>query len=187
MNTVLQRISVAGMVAMVLTSAATAEVSVGFDFKSAYVSEGTTFNDGPVLQTWIEAYGLGLPEQYGSVVLGAWGNYDFNDYLDVAVANSFQETDWYASYYLPELVKNLDLFVGYIEYTYGAGAYDKEFNLGAGYGICDLDLGLTYYQGVGGFIDTDVYVKLAAGYGIELSEDLRAVGGWRIIHLHRTG
>ena len=96
----------AGMVAAV----ASAEVSVTTDFASAYVFRGVTLNDGVVIQPGIEASGLGMPEQYGSVAVGAWGNYDLDDYAPAgAVGSSFQETDWYGSFSLPEFVEGLDV------------------------------------------------------------------------------
>ena len=154
-----------------LAGVASAEVSITTDFASAYVFRGTTLNDGFVIQPGIEASGLGIPEAYGSVTLGAWGNFDLDDYAPAgAVSSSFQETDWYGSYSLPQFVEGLDLFVGYTEYTYGAGSNDKEANLGAGYEIGGIALGLTYYQGVGGNIGTSSYIELALGYSINFSE-----------------
>ncbi len=151
------------------------EVSVTADFASAYVFRGVTLNDGSVFQPGIEVSGLGLREECGSLTIGAWGNFDFDGYTPNGVAgSSFQETDWYASYGLPSLVDGLDLFVGYTEYTYGTGASDKEANIGAGYDLAGISLGLTYYQGVGGLIGTQVYVEGAIGYALELSEELSA-------------
>ena len=154
-----------------MATIASAEVSVTTDFASAYVFRGVTLNDGFVVQPGIEATGLGLPEQYGSVTLGAWGNYDLDDYVPAgAVGSSFQETDWYGSYGLPQFVEGLDLFVGYTEYSYGAGSSDKEVNVGAGYEVIGIALGLTYYQGVGGNIGTSSYTEFALGYGFDFSE-----------------
>ena len=61
-------------------SVATAGVDVTMDLASAYVFRGITFNDGVVFQPGIEASGLGLPEAYGAVAVGAWANYDIDDY-----------------------------------------------------------------------------------------------------------
>lgn len=164
----------AGAVLALGAGVAHAEAAAGVDFKSAYVSKGATFNDGPVMQPWIEVYGMGLPEQYGSVTIGAWGNYDFGDYKDVAVSGSYQENDWYGEYSLPTLVDGLSLSIGYIEYCYAAGAYDRDVTLSAGYNLSGIDFGVTYYQGVGGGIDTRAYFAFDAGYGIEISDAMTA-------------
>jgi len=147
-------------------------VSVTSDFASAYVYRGVTLNDGAVFQPGIEVTGFGLDEGFGSVTVGAWGNWDLDDYALAGVSSSsFSETDWYASYGLPAFVDGLDLFVGYTEYSYGAGASDKEANLGAGYEIAGIGLSLTWYQGVGGLIGAQSYVEFALGYALEFTED----------------
>ena len=161
----------AGLVA----SVATASVDVTLDFASAYVFRGVTFNDGLVFQPGIEAAGLGLPEEYGSVAVGAWGNYDIDDYDETLASSEFSEVDWYASYSLPTLVDGLDLYVGYTEYTYpGAeGGADKEGNLGLGYEIAGVGLGYTAYFNVGSGAK-NVYNEFTLGYGLDISEELAA-------------
>lgn len=162
----------AGMVAV----AASAEVSVTADFASAYVFRGVTFNDEAVFQPGIEASGFALPEEYGALAIGAWGNYDIGDYGGSLKSSEFSEVDWYGSYSLPSLVEGLDLFVGYTEYTYPNAALvsDKEANIGAGFSIADLALGLTAYYGVGGGVKGTAYYELTAGYDIAVSEELTA-------------
>ena len=160
----------AGLVAGV----AMAEVGVTLDFASAYVFRGSTFNDGAVFQPGIEASGFELPEEYGAVALGAWANYDIDDYDGAVPGSTFTETDWYVSYSLPTLVDGLDLFVGYTEYMYGGDSRDEELSLGAGYEVAGVGLGLTWYEAVGGGISGQTYVDLAAGYGIDISEELSA-------------
>ncbi|MEI6891223.1 MAG: hypothetical protein V5783_03540 [Pontiella sp.] len=168
------------LAASLVASIATAGVSTTLDFASAYVFRGVTLNDGAVFQPGIEVSDFGLPEEYGAVSVGAWGNYDFEDYTPSGASSStFQETDWYASYSLPAFVEGLDLFVGYGEYTYGAGVSDEEFSLGAGYEIVGIAVGLTYYQGVGGVISTSTYTELSLGYGFEFTEDFSAEVGAR--------
>lgn len=163
----------AGMVA----SSAMAGASVTADFASAYVFRGTTFNDGFVIQPGIEADGLGLPEEYGSVAVGAWGNIDINEPFPGAKTSEFSEIDMYGSYSLPALVEGLDLFVGYCEYTYPlyGGSADKEVNVGAGFDIAGVSLGATVYKLVGGAYVGDAWYEFSAGYSIEASEDL-AIG-----------
>ena len=118
---------------------ASAEVSTTFDFASAYVFRGVTFNDEAVFQPGIEATGMGIPEAYGAVAIGAWGNYDIGDYGGALKSSEFSEVDWYGSYSLPGFVEGLDLFVGYTEYTYPNAELvsDKEANIvtKAGYAV----------------------------------------------------
>jgi len=169
----------AGLVA----SVATAGVDVTADFASAYVFRGATFNDGFVVQPGIEASGLGLPEAYGAVLVGAWGNFDVDDYGGTLDSSQFSEIDWYAAYSLPGFVDGLDLFVGFTEYTYmdptGAGGIpaDKEVNLGAGYEIKGIALGATAYLGVGGGINGNAYYDLSASYAYEVTDELELSAG----------
>ncbi len=179
---------VAGVIATVAGTVAAevqeTEVSVTADFASAYVYRGVTLNDGAVFQPGIEVSGFGLDEGFGSVTVGAWGNWDFDDYALAGVSSSsFSETDWYASYGLPSLVAGLDLFIGYTEYSYGAGSSDKEANMGAGYEVAGIALGLTWYQGVGGLIGTQSYVELALGYALDITEEFSASVDARFAYL----
>ena len=155
-----------------IAGAATAEVSTTFNLASAYVFRGVTYNDGPVFQPGIEAAGLGLPEAYGAVTVGAWGNYDIDDYGGLLDSSEFSEVDWYLSYSLPVFVEGLDLFAGYTEYTYpNGGTADKEGNLGAGYELAGIGLGYTAYFNVGSG-GKDVYNEFTLGYGMDLAEGL---------------
>lgn len=176
----MKKIITTSIAAAMVAGMAAAGVDVTMDFASAYVFRGVTLSDGPSFQPGIEASGLGLPEAYGGVAVGAWGACDLDDSYTGASSSTFQETDWYASYSLPAFVEGLDLSVGYCEYSYGAGASDKEFNVGAGYSIVGIGLGATYYQGVGGGIDTSAYGELSAGYDIEATEDLAVSLGARV-------
>ncbi len=153
-----------------LVAVASAEVSVTMDLASAYVFRGVTLLDGASFQPGIEASGLGLPEEYGAVAVGAWGAADLDDAN--GTANTFQEIDWYVAYSLPALIEGVDLALGYCEYAYGAGFSDKEFSIGAGWEYEGVGLGATYYQGVGGLIGTSSYAELTAGFGIDISEDI---------------
>ena len=77
--------------ATMVAGVAVAEVSTTFDFASAYVYRGVTYNDGFVFQPGIEATGLGLPEEYGAVTVGAWANMDLDDYDDTLPTSEFSE------------------------------------------------------------------------------------------------
>ena len=156
------------------------EVSVTVDYASAYVFRGATLNDSGVLQTGLEATGFGLPEGCGSLTLGVWGNFDLGDNDGDKATSEFSEVDLYASYGLPSLIDGVDLFVGYMEYTYAkgkvaeVGAADKEFNAGLGFSVADVALGATVYLGTGGGIGGNEYFEFTAGYDLELSEELGA-------------
>jgi len=174
----MKKIIVTTMAAGLMAAVASADVGVSVDFASAYVFRGTTFNDGFVIQPGIEASGLGLPEAYGAVTVGTWGNIDIDDPYDGGQQTSqYSEIDMYGSYSLPTLVDGLDLFVGYTEYTYplNGGSADKEVNAGAGFEIAGVALGATVYKLIGGAYVGDTWYEFSAGYGIDVSEEL-AVG-----------
>lgn len=156
-----------------LAGTVSADVGVTMDFASAYVFRGYTFNDGPVFQPGIEASGLGLPEEYGSVAVGVWGNYDIDDYSSSKKGSEFSEIDMYASYGLPTLIEGVDLSVGYCEYAYPLGGVsDKEVNVGAGFEVAGVSLGATIYQLIGGFYSGDTWYEFSAGYSMDLAEGL---------------
>jgi len=155
---------------------ASAEMSLTTDFASAFVFRGVTRSDGLVVQPGFSATGLGLPEKYGMVLFGVWGNYTLSDYGGSEGSN-FSEIDWYGAYYLPQLVTGLDLSVGYTEYTFGtgsiyAGTSEAEINLEAGYKLAGALIGLRYNQGVGGVVGTDAYTELSLGYGANFTTNL---------------
>jgi uncharacterized protein (TIGR02001 family) len=159
---------------VVVSDVPATEVSVTADFASAYVFRGVTLNEDAVFQPGLEATGFGLKEGWGSLTIGAWGNFDFGDNDGTLKESEFSEVDLYASYSLPTLVDGLDIFVGWTEYTYptsDAGA-DKEANVGLGYEVIGIGLGATAYIGTGGAIHGSTYYELAAGYDLELTDGL---------------
>lgn len=148
--------------------------SVTADFASAYVFRGTTFNDEAVFQPGVEA-GLAIPEEYGSVSIGAWGNFDIGDYGGDIESSEFSEVDLYGSYSLPTIIDGVDLALGWTEYTYPTGGNaDKEASVGAGFSLADIALGATAYFGVGGAISGSAYYEFTAGYDFEVSTELTA-------------
>ena len=157
----MKKIITTTLAAGLVASSAMAGASATVDFASAYVFRGSTFNDGFVIQPGVEADGLGLPEEYGSVAVGVWGNIDMDDAGGTKQTSQFSEIDWYGSYGLPSLVDGLDLFIGYTEYTYtdtlGGGGVpaDKEVNAGVGYEVAGVALGATAYSMVGGDLVAD--------------------------------
>ncbi len=73
----MKRTAMIMMVAALAAGAArAADVSATADFASAYVFRGVTLNDGLVFQPGVSISGFPIPEQYGSVTLGTWANYD---------------------------------------------------------------------------------------------------------------
>lgn len=149
------------------------KVSVTVDFANAYVFRGSIFENF-VIQPGIEVWGLGLPDQYGSISVGVWGNIDVNDNDGTSGGSEFSEIDWYGTYYLPSLIDGLYLFIGYIEYTYPAAEIpaNKEVNAGIEYWIEKLTVGTTAYYGIGGDARGDNYYDLSASYYPIFSEKL---------------
>jgi len=167
----MKKIIAATMAAGLVAGSVLAGSSASLDFASAYVFRGATLNDGFVMQPGIEVDGFGLAENYGSVALGTWGNYDIDDYGGSLTGSEFSEIDWYLTYGLPTLVDGLDLSIGYTEYAYG-GSSDNEINLGAGTAVAGVGIGASINVMVGGFYVGQIYADLSAEYTFELSEDL---------------
>jgi hypothetical protein len=143
-----------------------AKVRVSVDFASAQVFRGST-SDQFAIQPGLEVWGLGLPQRYGFINVGAWGSMAVDDNEGTSGEFEFSEIDWYGTYILPEiLVDDLYLFIGYIEYTYPGVDIpaNKEINAGIEYWIANLVLGSTAYFGVGGETLGDDYYDIAASY-----------------------
>lgn len=158
-----------------MTVSEAAEASVGVDAASAYVFRGATFNDGFVLQPYLEVS--------GPVTIGVWGNLDIDDYDGAVNDGEFQEIDLYAAYDLPMPESSpFGLSIGYCEYTYpssvGDGsvttndtdsAADREISLSLGLDtVLSPSLGL--YYGVDGAIDKSLHAELSAGHDIEIGD-----------------
>jgi len=166
-------------------SAQAADVSASVDFASAYVFRGTTFNNGLVAQPGVEVSGFPIPEEYGSLAFGIWGNYDIDD--EDNDGSDFQEIDYYMSYTLP--IEELDVSFGYTEYDYpdsaAPGQNDQEVSLSIGSAVGEdgLYAGISFYYGVGGGIDGNTYIEGALDYETELSEALSAAAGVTVGYL----
>jgi len=170
MRSIITKSIVAGLVVTMVGSASAASVTA--DLASAYVFRGITVNDEAVFQPGVEA-GLAIPEEYGSVAVGVWANYDIGDYDDTLESSEFSEVDLYASYTLPQMVEGLDLFIGWTEYAYPLGGVsDKEANVGAGLNVAGVAIGATAYLYVGGELTGTAYFEVTAGYDIEVSEEM---------------
>jgi hypothetical protein len=151
-----------------------AEATVGVDVSSAYVFRGVTFNDGFVAQPYLEVSGLPID-------LGVWGNFDIDDYDGAVDDGQFSEIDIYAAYALP--VEEVDISLGYTEYTYPQGAEaDREISLSFG---LDLPLApaLGVYYGLDGGIDGNIYVDASVGHEMELAEGVGLSLGALIAYL----
>lgn len=142
-------------------------VNVTVDFASSQVFRGSSSEQFAV-QPGIEVWGLGLPEKYGHINVGVWGNVDMNDNGSSSNRFEFSEIDWYGTYYLPEVVENLYLFIGLIQYIYPTEATpaNQETNVGIEYWLDSVALGATAYFGVGGDTRGDNYYDVSASYYI---------------------
>jgi len=165
------------VILMIMTAALLAgvvhaiDLSASVDFASAYVFRGVTLNNGLVVQPGAEISGFLLPEEYGSLAVGIWANYDLDD--EDGDGSDFSEVDYYLSYSLP--IEALDVSVSYTEYDYpGGGPADKEVALSLGKALGDTGLygSFTANYGVGGAIDKSWYLQAALDYEKELSEKL---------------
>jgi hypothetical protein len=180
MKKIIATVMAAGLVAGVASAG-----SVTADFASAYVFRGVTLNDEAVFQPGVES-GLPIPEEYGSLTIGAWGNYDIGegDSAYGLKSSEFSEIDLYASYGLPTLIEGLDLSLGWTEYTYpNNGVSDKEASIGAGISVADIALGATAYLGVGGAAKGTTYLEFTAGYDIAIDEALSASLGASVAYV----
>lgn len=171
--------------------AGAADVSATADFASAYVFRGVTLNDGLVFQPGVEVSGLPIPEEYGSVTLGTWANYDLNTYGGALNRNEFSEIDYYVSYALP--VKVVDLGITYTEYTYpnsGGTTADKEIAGSVGKAIGDSGLysSLTANYGLDGAPKDNWYIQAGLDYSKDLSDKLSLSAGLTAAYLiQKTG
>lgn len=172
MNKVLiTTVSVGLMVSSVMAGA-----TFSTDFANAHIFRGATASDSFVVQPSVEATGFGMPEEYGSFILGAWGSMaPFDD-----VQDTMYETDWYLAYALPEFVEKLDLSVGLTEYAYSAGLNERELNLGAGYEVAGFALGASINFMIDDrnlLTEKQTYLDFSADYGFDISEQLSASAG----------
>jgi len=172
---------IAAVSAGVLANSAMAGATLTMDVATAHVFRGQTVVDSLVVQPNLELSGFGIPEEYGSLALGAWGSTaPFDD--STPSFDSIYETDWYLAYTLPKFTENLDLYFGYTQYQYSnfQSLDEKELNFGAGYELGGFMLG-----GSANFMVDDrnpltedqVYFDFTADYGIEVSEEVEIIVG----------
>lgn len=171
-------------VALAAGVARAADVSATADFASAYIFRGVTLNDGLVFQPGAKISGFPIPEQYGSVAVGTWANYDISDFGGRLNKNEFSEIDYYATYTLP--VKIVDISATYTEYTYPNGAEaDREVALSVGKAIGETGLypSITANYGVGGAIEENWYIQGGLDYTKALTEALTLSSGVKVAYL----
>lgn len=159
-------VATAALLALVSAPAVrAAEATVGVDVSSAYVFRGVTLNEGFVAQPYLEVTGLPID-------IGVWGNFDIEDDDARGVdGGQFSETDYYASYALP--VEEVDVSVGYTEYTYNNGDLDADREVSLSLGLDTiLAPSLGIYYGLDGLIEENVYLEAGVGHDIAVSEDI---------------
>lgn len=163
-----------------------ADVSASADFASAYIFRGVTLNDGLVFQPGAKISGFPIPEEYGSVAVGTWANYDLSDAGGRLNKNEFSEIDYYLSYTLP--VKVVDLSATYTEYTYpnsGGTEADKEIALSVGKAIGETGLypSITANYGLGGVVEDNWYIQGGLDYTKALTDALTLSSGVKVAYV----
>ena len=164
-------------------------VSATADFASAYVFRGTTINNGLVFQPGATISGFAIPEEFGSVSLGTWANYDIDRNATTLEKYQFSEIDYIATYKLP--VKVVDLSATYTEYTYPNTPYttDREvaFAIGKAIGESGLYPSITFNYGVDGAIKNDWYIQGGFDYTKKLTDALTFVSGVKVGYMIDAG
>lgn len=89
--------------------AGAADASLTLEANSAYVYHGMTYNDGPVLQPYLDVTS-------GFLGLNVWANYDIGDYHGALKSMNFSEIDM--TPYVFTKFKDTDLSLGIAEYSY---------------------------------------------------------------------
>ena len=156
--------------------------NAGINLKSAYISRGATFNDGPVIQGYAEVANIPMPGNTGSLTVGLWANYDINDFsatYSEAQDGTVSEIDWYLTYCAP--FEAVDLSITYTEYTYPHGTTtDKEVIVTLGKAIAETGLYASFsaYYGIDdAYYDNSWYLKAALDYEKALTEKLTGTLG----------
>lgn len=162
------RIIVCGIMAtaLIITSqVSAAEASAGIDANQGYVWRGITFNDGFVLQPWVDV-------NQGGVNINVWGNMDIDDYDGALNSGELSEVDLAISY--THSIGAVELSLGLTEFLYphqgdttGALAGTREVTLTASTELCK---GLSGSLGVYYDIDEveDYYANLGFTYTVPL-------------------
>ncbi len=107
-----------GLMALGSARLMAADASGGADLNSAYVWRGITFNDGPVVQPWLDVSGIKLTRGI-SLGINVWTNVDIADYNGLRKSGEIWEADFTFTLTLPKGFK-----AGYIDYTFPTGLVD---------------------------------------------------------------
>jgi hypothetical protein len=159
-------VAAAALLALVSAPAVrAADATVGVDVNSAYVFRGITFNEGFVAQPYLEVSGLPID-------IGVWGNFDIESDEARGYGDSqFSEVDIYGSYALP--IEEVDVSVGYTEYTYPTGGIDADREISLSFGLDTIlapSLGIFY--GLDGGIEENFYAEAGVGHDVALTEEV---------------
>lgn len=94
---------------LIFAAAHAADVSTGVELNSSYIYHGITYNDGAVIQPWLDVSKNGFG-------INVWANFDLDDYDGYYVKNVFSEVDF--SLYYCSSVAEFDICATYAEYLY---------------------------------------------------------------------
>lgn len=141
-----------------------AEVTAGADVVSAYVWRGITFNEGLVVQPYVDVAAA------NGFAINVWGNYDIDDYDNTLDDNEFSEIDLTLSYGFS--LEPVDITVGHIEYLFpNGGAGTSEIFLSAYVSLFDnISAGIEAYYDYDE-VD-DYYVTASLAYDVALDSGL---------------
>lgn len=147
---------------------AQSEVTVGVDLASSYITDSSTYNNGLVLQPYLDI--TGLPVEFG-----VWANYDIDDYDGNVSGNEFSEVDLIAR--IPYSMGPVDAALSYVAWTYPttSAAADQLVELDLSGSLMDTitvgTLGRYYFAGAS---ERSWYIRPYAGYDYSITEDLTA-------------
>lgn len=166
-----------GLVAIIgicgsVSSVMAADASIGADVASAYVWRGMTFNDGMVIQPYLDV------TAENGFNANVWANYDYDDYDKQLTNKEFSEVDLTLSYGMS--LGPVDLTGGYIEYLFPNAGVDDEGKSIQGTGEIFLSAGISPFEGLSigldGYYDVDdvrdFYTNLSVGYDLSLPADI---------------
>ncbi|MBN2370341.1 MAG: MltA-interacting MipA family protein [Vicinamibacteria bacterium] len=163
----LMKLSVGGALALSVVRAEATTATGGADLNSAYVWRGITFNNGPVLQPWLDVSGIMIANGV-SLGTNVWMNVDIDDYDGALKSGEISEVDLMLTLSLPKGFK-----AGYVEYTFPGGALGSRELFGGWSGGSGVILAVNAYYDVDEA--EDFFATVGVGKGLKLGEkaDLR--------------
>lgn len=158
---------------LIVTSAQAANVSTGVDIKSSKVYHGITYNDGVVIQPWVDVNKNGFG-------VNVWASFDIDDYDGYLEKNKFSEVDL-SVYYCSSLV-GFAWCATYAEYLFPhvANAEGSDAQDGVREVLFSIDRNLfaglrsqaKFHYDVDGI--NDLYARLLLAYDYKINEALSA-------------